>query len=77
MPAEFIEADAKREAAALGELLGDTRVRFHRRETPPESSEQLMNLDREIRQVLAQPLSTGLQLEIRGLTARLRALDPR
>ena len=77
MAAEFSEADVKREAAALGELLGDTRARFHRRETRFDSSEQLIEIDREIRDALASPLSADLQLEIRRLTARLRALDPR
>jgi len=77
MPEEFHEADVKREAVALGELLGDTRVRFHHRQRRLESSEQLVQLDREIRDALAQPLSAGLQREIRRLTARLRALDPR
>jgi len=76
MPAEFIEADVKREAAALGELLGDTRLRFHHRQTRLESSDGLIELDREIRNALALPVSADLQLEIGRLTARLRALDP-
>ena len=75
--ADFVEADARREAAELGALLGDTRARFHRRETPFRSSDQLIEIDREIRDVLALPLTAELQLSIRRLGARLRALDPR
>ena len=77
MPVEFVEADVKREAAELGKLLGDTRVRFHHRRTRFDASEQLIELDREIRSVLALPPSADVQAEIRRLAARLRALDPR
>jgi hypothetical protein len=77
VPAEFVEVDVKREVAALRELLGDTRRRFHQRKTRMESAEQLIEIDREIRDALALPVSADLQLQVRLLTARLRALDPR
>jgi hypothetical protein len=77
MAGAFIEADAKREVAELSALLGDTRLRFHHRRTPFDSAEKLMEVDREIRRMLARPLSPELQSEVRRLTAELRALDPR
>lgn len=77
MGAEFVEADVRRDVAALGELLGDTRRRFYQRKTRLESADQLIQLDQEIRGALALPLSADLQLQVRDLTARLRALDPR
>jgi hypothetical protein len=61
----------------LVELLGETRARFHRRQTPFASSEELIALDREIRDARARPPSPELQIDVRRLTARLRALDPR
>jgi hypothetical protein len=67
----------KTELHVLDELLGDTRARFHRRETPFASAEQLIALDREIRDARVQPFSPELQVAVRDLTARLRALDPR
>jgi hypothetical protein len=73
---DFVAADLNRDLHLLDELLGDTRSRYHRRLTPFAVSEQLIALDREIRDVRVQPPSPGLQLEIRKLTARLRALDP-
>jgi hypothetical protein len=76
MPPEFVEADLKNEVASLAELLGDTRVRFRRRETQFASWHNLIDVDLQIRIALARPLSAELQLEIRRLTARLRALDP-
>lgn len=76
MPTGFVEADLKSEVGSLSELLGDTRRRFHRRETPFASSEELIDVDLQIRNALARPLSPELQLEVRRLTARLRALDP-
>jgi len=76
MPTEFVEADLKSEVASLDQLLGDTRVRFRRGETGFASSQQLIDLDLEIRNALRRPLSPDLQLEVRRLTARLRALDP-
>ena len=76
MQAAFIETDLKREVASLAEMLGETRVRFRRRQTPYASSEKLVDLDREIRSALARPLTAELELEVRRLTASLRALDP-
>jgi hypothetical protein len=65
-----------RELATLNELLRDTRMRFHKRQTPIGAAENLMEMDREIRGALAEPQSPELLLEVRRLTARLRALDP-
>lgn len=76
MPAAFVEADLKREVASLAALLGDTRVRFHHRQTQPASLQKLIDVDLEIRNAIARPLSAELQLEVRGLMKRLRALDP-
>ena len=72
----FVEADLRREIASLGQLLGDTRVRYRLRRTPPAWSQKLIDLDLEIRNALALPLSAGMQLELRRLTAKLRAIDP-
>ena len=76
MADEFSEADVRREVAALGALLGETRLRFHNRQTRLDSSDQLIEIDREIRDAIALPLSAALQGRVRRLTARLRALDP-
>jgi hypothetical protein len=76
MPAEFVEADLSREIGTLRELLGDTRVRFRHRETHFASGRNLIDVDLEIRLALARPLSAELHLDVRRLTARLRALDP-
>lgn len=76
MPAGFVEADLKNEVASLAGLLGDTRVRFRHRETPFASWQNLIDVDLQIRIALARPPSAELQLEVRRLTARLRALDP-
>ena len=76
MPVEFVEAELKSEVAALAELLGDTRVRFRQHETQFTSWHKLIDVDLEIRIALGRPLSAELQLEVRRLTARLRALDP-
>ena len=76
MPAGFIEADLKSEVASLAQMLGDTRLRFRRRETLFASWQNLVGVDLEIRIALARPLSPQLQLDVRRLTARLRALDP-
>lgn len=76
MPAGFVEADLKGEVASLTEMLGDTRVRFRHRETQFSSWQKLIDVDLQIRIALARPLSADLQLEVRRLTARLRALDP-
>jgi hypothetical protein len=73
----FVESELKQEMASLGELLGDTRVRFRKGKTPFASAEKLTDVDREIRTALSRPLSDDLQLEVRSLSARLRALDPR
>ena len=75
--ADLVEADLKRELHELDELLGDTRARYHRRETPFAAGEQLIEIDREIRDARSMPFSVELQVAIRELTARLRALDPR
>lgn len=72
-----MDADLKRDLGVLDQLLGDTRARFHRRETPFASSEQLIAIDREIRDARSRPASAELVLEVQRLTARLRALDPR
>ena len=70
-------SDLKSELAALDQLLGDTRRRFYQRKTPLRSSEPLAQVDREIRSALTQPASPELQIEVRRLTQRLQALDPR
>ena len=75
-PTQVQEADLKRELLQLDELLGDTRVRFRHGQTQFASSQKLIDLDLEIRNALQRPLSPDLQLEVRRLTARLRALDP-
>jgi hypothetical protein len=75
-PTEVQEADLKRELLLLDELLGDTRVRFRQGKTQIASSQQLIDIDLEIRNALARPLSAELQLDVRRLSARLRALDP-
>ena len=66
-----IEAELK----ALDQLLGDTRARYHRRETPFLSAEPLMELDREIRSLSRVP-SPELENDVRRLMARLHTLDP-
>ena len=73
---DFVEADLKREVATLTALLGDTRVRYHHRQTQWASSQALIEVDREIRSAVVRPLSAELQVEVRSLMARLRALDP-
>lgn len=73
----FVETELKREMASLGDLLGDTRARYRRGETPVASAEKLLDVDRDIRAALSSPPSDELQLEVRRLAARLRALDPR
>lgn len=65
------------ELRELDRLLGDTRARFHRRQTPAGSSDDLIVVDREIREARGMPHSPELELVVRRLTARLRALDPR
>jgi hypothetical protein len=74
--AETADPQLGAEMHALGELLGETRARFHRRQTPFASSERLIALDREIRAALASARSPALQIEVRRLTGQLRALDP-
>ena len=73
----FVEMDLKSEVASLGELLGDTRVRYRHGQTPFASSQELIEVDREIRDAIGRPLTAELQLEVRRLRACLRALDPR
>ena len=60
----------------LDQLLGDTRVRFRAGKTQYASLQKLIDIDLEIRDALARPLSAELQLDVRRLLARLRALDP-
>lgn len=69
--------DLALELRELDQLLGDTRARFHRRETPVASSDELIAVDREIRAARTMPHSRELELEVRRLMARLRTLDPR
>ena len=76
MSGEAADAELGAEMRALGELLGETRARFHRRQTPFASSERLIALDSEIRAALASAHSPALQIEVRRLTGQLRALDP-
>ncbi len=71
-----VDAQLASEMRALGELLGDTRARFHKRLTPFTSSERLITLDGEIRAAMASAHSPALQIEVRRLTGQLRALDP-
>ena len=75
-PTQVQEADLKRELLQLDELLGDTRVRFRHGQTQFASSQKLIDVDLEIRKARARPLSAELQLDVRRLLARLRALDP-
>ncbi|TMA40056.1 MAG: hypothetical protein E6J82_15800 [Deltaproteobacteria bacterium] len=75
-PTQVQEADLKRELLQLDELLGDTRVRFRHGQTQFASSQKLIDVDLEIRNARARPLSAELQLDVRRLLARLRALDP-
>jgi len=70
------ETDLKNDLLLLDRLLGDTRVRYRQRKTKFASSEQLIDVDLEICDALKRPLSPQLQLDVRRLTARLRALDP-
>jgi hypothetical protein len=74
---EPADADLRRELQQLDQLLGDTRLRFRKHQTPYAASEKLIAIDREIRDALTRPLSPDLQIEVRRLSARLRALDPR
>ena len=75
-PTQLHEADLKSDLLLLDRLLGDTRVRYRQRKTKFASSEQLIDVDLEICDALKRPLSPQLQLDVRRLTARLRALDP-
>ena len=75
-PTQLHEGDLKSELLMLDRLLGDTRVRYRQRKTKFASSEQLIDVDLEIRDALKRPLSPELQLEVRRLMARLSALDP-
>jgi len=75
-PTEVQQADLKQELLQLDELLGDTRVRFRHGQTQFASAQKLIDVDLEIRNALARPLSAELQLDVRRLLARLRALDP-
>jgi hypothetical protein len=70
------DAQLASEMQTLGALLGDTRMRFHKRQTPFASSERLIALDREIRAALASAPSPALKAEVRRLSGQLRELDP-
>jgi len=70
------EADLKWELLLLDELLGDTRVRFRQGKTQFASLQKLIDVDMDIRNALARPLSAELQLDVRRLIARLHTLDP-
>jgi hypothetical protein len=70
------EAEPKGELELLKTLLGDARIRFRQRKTPVSVSQQLIDLDLEVRNELARPPDAQQQLEVRRLIARLRALDP-
>ena len=70
-------AELEQEILALNALLGEARMTYHLRRTPQASFEELSELDFEIRQALARPLSRELQLDVQRLSARLRALNPR
>lgn len=61
----------------LKTLRGDTRMRFHHRQTAIRSRDALIDLEPEIRDALLRPPSPELQAEVTRLIARLRALDPR
>ena len=75
-PTPVHEVDLERELLLLDELLGETRRRFRQRKTQLASAQKLMDVDLEIRTALASPPSPELLLDVRRLTARLRALDP-
>ncbi len=75
-PTQLDDADLKQELLLLNQLLGETRVRFRHGKTQFASARKLIDIDAEIRNALARPLSTELQLDVRRLMARLRALDP-
>jgi len=76
MQTEAGEAELRRELLALEQQLGDTRARYWHRKTAFLSAEPLIEIDREIRTALVQPLSDELQAEVRRLAERLRTLDP-
>jgi hypothetical protein len=76
-PTPVHEVDLERELLLLDELLAETRRRFRQRKTQFASAQKLIDVDLEIRTALASPRSPELLLDVRRLTARLRALDPR
>ena len=76
MATEAQEEDLKRQLLLLDRMLGDTRVRYHQQRTPLSNSQDLIDLDLEIRNALARQLSPELEAEVRRLVARLRTLDP-
>jgi hypothetical protein len=73
---EQVEAEPKGELQLLKTLLGDARIRFRQRKTRASETQQLIDLDLEIRNELARPPDPQQQLEVRRLIARLRTLDP-
>lgn len=76
MQTEVGEAELRRDLLALEQQLGDTRARYWHRKTALLSAEPLIEIDREIRNALSQPLSDELQIEVTRLAERLRTLDP-
>ncbi len=73
---EQVEMEPKGELELLKTLLGDARIRFRQRKTLVSVSQQLTDLDLEIRNELARPPDAHQQMEVRRLIGRLRALDP-
>ena len=70
------QADLEGELLVLDQLLGETRARFRAGKTQYASLRKLIDIDLDIRDALARPLSAELELDVRRLLARLRALDP-
>jgi len=73
---EQVEMEPKGELELLKTLLGDARIRFRQRKTLVSVSQQLTDLDLEVRNELARPPDAQQQVEVRRLIGRLRALDP-
>jgi len=71
-----MQTDPKEERLLLQQLLGETRARFRQGKTRFALADQLMDVDLEIRDLLAHPPSTDEDSAVRRLMARLRALDP-
>jgi len=71
-----MQTDPKEERLLLQQLLGETRARFRQGKTRFALADQLMDVDLEIRDLLAHPPSADEDSSVRRLMARLRALDP-